>query len=44
MIGGRFVGSTQKYTSSVISPTDGWCYSCHYGTGGSAAGFVDPMQ
>jgi hypothetical protein len=40
----HWYGSMKKYAYSAISPTDGWCYRCHYGTGGSSAGFVDPTQ
>jgi hypothetical protein len=40
----HWYGDTKKYAYGVISSTDGWCYKCHYGTGGSAAGFVDPTK
>jgi len=40
----HWYGSMKKYAVSAISPTDGWCYRCHYGTAGSAAGFVDPTR
>jgi hypothetical protein len=34
----------KKYTYGVVTPTDGWCFKCHYGSAGSSAGFVDPTQ
>jgi hypothetical protein len=40
----HWYGSMKKYTFSALTPTDGWCYRCHYGTGGSSAGFVDPTK
>lgn len=40
----HWYGSGKKYTYSVITPTDGWCFKCHYGTAGSSAGFVDPTK
>jgi hypothetical protein len=40
----HWYGSMKKYSYSAITPTDGWCYECHNGTGGSAAGFVDPTK
>ncbi|MBI1827272.1 MAG: hypothetical protein HY287_03720 [Planctomycetes bacterium] len=29
---------------SEVSPTNGLCFQCHYGKGGSEMGFVDPNQ
>jgi hypothetical protein len=40
----HWYGSMKKYTFSALTPTDGWCYRCHYGTGGSSAGFVAPTE
>jgi hypothetical protein len=40
----HWYGGLKKYTYGAIRPTDGWCYECHYGTGGSSAGFVDPTK
>jgi hypothetical protein len=40
----HWAGGMKKYAVDVITPTDGWCYRCHYGTSGSAAGFIDPAQ
>jgi hypothetical protein len=40
----HWYGSMKKFTYATITPTDGWCYRCHYGTGGSSAGFVDPTK
>jgi hypothetical protein len=28
----------------AASMTNGWCYRCHYGAGGSDSGFVDPLR
>jgi hypothetical protein len=27
-----------------VTKTNGWCYQCHYGTGGAPAGFVSPSN
>jgi hypothetical protein len=40
----HWYGSLKKYSVAAITPTDGWCYRCHYGTQGSGAGFIDPTQ
>ncbi len=34
--------STKPASHSAVSVTNGWCYQCHYGTGGAPAGFVSP--
>jgi len=31
-------------TYASITKTNGWCYKCHYGSGGSKSGFVRPTQ
>lgn len=38
----HWAGTTKKYTYGVITSIDGWCFKCHYGSGGSSAGFVAP--
>ncbi len=39
------VDMTVKFTPySAITQTAGWCYGCHYGTGGDGSGFVDPTR
>jgi hypothetical protein len=40
----HWYGAMKKYTLGALTPTDGWCYRCHYGTAGSRAGFVDPTK
>jgi hypothetical protein len=42
--GCHWYGAMKQYAFSVIRVTDGYCYSCHYGTDGPSAGFVDPAR
>lgn len=35
---------TQLATYASITPSSGWCFSCHYGKGGDPNGMVDPTQ
>ena len=35
---------TKPATYSATTQTAGWCYKCHYGKGGDAAGLIDPTK
>jgi hypothetical protein len=37
-------GSTKPAAYTSVRTSSGWCYKCHYGTGGTSAGIVDPAQ
>lgn len=35
---------TKPATYASITSANGWCFKCHFGTGGSGSGFVDPTK
>lgn len=37
-------GSTKPAAYTSVRTSSGWCWKCHYGTGGTSAGMVDPAQ
>lgn len=36
--------TTKPASRSSVSAGNGWCYECHYGSGGNNSGFVDPAK
>jgi hypothetical protein len=36
--------STKPSSHDLVKPSVGWCYQCHFGTGGAPAGFVSPKN